>query len=572
MFTDSYLWSDGFSQSATITVTVEDAAPGFEGQYKWNYQVVSDSYEDIPGTGYENFTIPLKDPEEYGIDGAQLTVGNIGTDRPGWVGDVGLSPAHPLFSQDLDIWWVNEAGSPIEFGQSANFWFTTVPTTISSGTGRTQIIPTGIAMGINGTIAAPVAPDPLKATILDDEAPLPPDDGLVSLREAIGYANTKAVANPNKTFNITFGPKVQQGRISLTSELTINANTTIIGTDKLGVVGMNGDDRCRVFTIGQNRIVTIENLWMYNGGTTTQDPNGGVIKLETGSNLTLRKCLVTDGKAEGDGGGIWVGTNAILTLTATHVSYNIAKGNGGGIASANAKEIWILGTAGQQSVIQANTAEKDGGGVWFTGAGAVNQTKLTIDRTKIHYNSAEGKGAVGGNGGGLYLEWSGNTTNNKPVSIERTEITNNFTWKGYAGGIYLRASTTFGTGVKVLDSRAGMKDGIGILAFPSTKNDFNGVEIKGCRYVDPNPPPSSPHVGGEGGELVSEVFLDPEDDPDYLPSAIYISEGAEFVLSGAIIEDNDGVGVRGMVISLGSNYVENSLSSSSGWTGTDVVT
>ena len=55
-------------------------------------------------------------------------------------------------------------------------------------------------------------------------------------------------------------------------------------------------------------------------------------------------------------------------------------------------------------------------------------------------------------------------------------------------------------------------------------------------------------------------------------SAVYVELGAEVILSGCEITGNDGHGVVGFVTSLGYNIVDNSITSSAGWIGSDTVT
>lgn len=426
----------------------------------------------------------------------------------------------------------------------------------------------------------------LTVTTLTDV--IDPNDGVLSLREAIAAVNN---AVPTTVHRITFGPGAQEGFISLVpnqGELIVTEKVIIKGpgANKVEVWGHDGEGAdIRVFTIaGPGKTVEIEDLAIKKGSAIDEDPNGGGIKVLDNCNLILRRCDVSLNGADGDGGGIWVGQNGYLELRGTTVQINSAQGNGGGIAAVNPRQVWVVATAMQWSDINYNSAERTGGGLYLYGTGDINpnQAKLIIDQAKFDHNTARGWDSEGtpnglGHGAGLYLEWTGNTTNNKAVDISRAEITNNYAITGRGGGIYVRADTKFGAGVKVNDNWAGRKDGEGIyVSAPAKVDGQNALEVKRNLYMPPQPPP-----GGEGGELdpdpgdpisTPETPIDPEDDPNYLPSAIYIEEGAEFLLAGAVIEDNDGHGVRGIVISLGNNYVENSLTTSSGWIATDTVT
>jgi hypothetical protein len=157
VFSDTYEWS-GFFGAATVVVTVTEDAPGYEDQYLWNYQVTNHMFNDL-----EEFEVPVIDPDEYGFEGIRLVVGNFGSSQANWEGEVGNNPYGdvPFGNQDHRVCWhMVDTGFEIGTGQSADFWFTTVPTSITSGTGVTSAANGGFAPLVWGAVAAPVAPDP----------------------------------------------------------------------------------------------------------------------------------------------------------------------------------------------------------------------------------------------------------------------------------------------------------------------------------------------------------------------------------------------------------------------------
>ena len=103
-----------------------------------------------------------------------------------WPGEPYGSPTIPFGSEDQYIWWGDSGpDDPILPGGSADMWFTTAPTTITSGTGVVSSVVGGFGNLITGTIAAPTVPDPHTVWTKSDTGTT--NDGRVSLREAVGY-------------------------------------------------------------------------------------------------------------------------------------------------------------------------------------------------------------------------------------------------------------------------------------------------------------------------------------------------------------------------------------------------
>ena len=156
------------------------------------------------------------------------------------------------------------------------------------------------------------------------------DSGNGSLRQAILDAN----ANPNADV-IDFAPKLH-GTITLTGlELAITKNLDIEGpgANKLTI---SGDNASRVFEIGNGATVTLANLTIANGQTTSDytlsedlvpssdELGGGGILNNAGAKLNLTSCAVVNNQAKAGhkldvfGGGLLnLGTTTVTSCTFT---------------------------------------------------------------------------------------------------------------------------------------------------------------------------------------------------------------------------------------------------------------
>lgn len=223
-------------------------------------------------------------------------------------------------------------------------------------------------------------------------------DGDCSLREAIRSANLDTAVdqctagNGADTILLTTGtyklslsnngnPEDQsiKGDLDITDDVVIegiSANDTLI----------NGNQVDRVFHILGGSYVTIKNLTIKNGNSTTSGLGGGGILVEGSAQLSLSNIIITSNQSATVGGGI---------------------DNFGG-------SVIII-----DSIIQNNQA-KIGGGIF-------NDGTLDIYRTLIAYNTATGSG-TDVDGGGL--------DNAGEAYLENTTISNNSAPSGSGGGVF----------------------------------------------------------------------------------------------------------------------------------------
>ncbi len=199
----------------------------------------------------------------------------------------------------------------------------------------------------------------------------------------------------------------------------VNAASTIVQSNASVT-----DAFARVFTIDNNKTVTLENMTIRHGNT--NGAGGGIFNNGT---LTVNNSTISNNISNGHGGGIH--NNNSLTINNTTISDNQSRnGNGAGIRNNAIGDTLSI----NNSIVANNSATKNGGGIsnnagtttitnsliinnsTTVGAAGVNTSgtsgNLIITNSTISGNTA------GTNGGGI-LQGTGNTT------ITFSTITNN---------------------------------------------------------------------------------------------------------------------------------------------------
>lgn len=255
-----------------------------------------------------------------------------------------------------------------------------------------------------------------------------------SLRGAMIKANEDTASD-----TITLG----KGRYDLSDgELLVTSSMNIIGAGAKQSI-IDGKENGRVFritgiTAAAN--VTIEGVTITGGKTLASDEDGGGIKLEFFSTLSLIDSLVTDNQAN-DGGGLHLSFLSTLKLDRSTIRDNTADDNGGGIhlelnstatlahshvidnraASGggifNAKDCTL---ALAHSTLSGNAADDNGGGIH-------NNQTMFVTYSFITGNHADANATGHGNGGGIF-------NNERGAIITHSHITNNTAVHG--GGIF----------------------------------------------------------------------------------------------------------------------------------------
>ena len=226
--------------------------------------------------------------------------------------------------------------------------------------------------------------------------------------------------------------------------------------------------------------LTGKNLAKITGGTITENEatsnigNGG--GLLAWCQVEMTGGTITENKAA-DGGGVCVAKNKewaaglIMnggSIKGNHSEYRSGYGNGGGVYVDYSATL----TLNTGAIIDNNTADKDGGGIYSHGIITINDGKITNN--------------TGTRGGGIYNQWSNSGSS---ITMKEGEISGNKSTEGSGGGIY-NGSTLVMSGGSITGNTAG-KEGGGI----SQRGTFR---VSGNVYITGNK---------EEGGKVSNVFL-----------------------------------------------------------------
>ena len=189
-------------------------------------------------------------------------------------------------------------------------------------------------------------------------------------------ATSIALANTNAGAQIVFA--VQGTITNINSFPTITNNLSIIGPSNDSVT-ISGGGTLPIFTIASGGAVTLSNLNLINGSTTS----GGAAVNNAGV-MSIANCLFSNNFATSGGAISNAGT---MTIAASVFASNQAS-NGGAV--------WNAGTmAIQQSTFSNNLATLGFGG------GILNSSSLQISASTFFDNQAVGgEGEIGVNGGG----------------------------------------------------------------------------------------------------------------------------------------------------------------------------
>jgi hypothetical protein len=224
--------------------------------------------------------------------------------------------------------------------------------------------------------------------------------------------------------------------IVLTSgAVVIKKSITITGAGaSLSVVDGNNADR--VFDVSDDGVthpaVTIADLTITHGKTTTL-PGGGGVVLRDSDTLHLTRVLVTaNSTIGGDAGGGVSDRDGTLTIDHSTISGNTSGSDGGGVATITLQVASAPLATISDSTVSGNTTPfgRSGGGIANTGT-------MTIERSTISGNTA-GRG-----GGGVVSQ---NTLGPGALTLVDSTVTGNHAPTGgfEGGGVYINAGSAGG--------------------------------------------------------------------------------------------------------------------------------
>nr|OEJ72561.1 hypothetical protein BH720_23960 [Desertifilum tharense IPPAS B-1220] len=294
-----------------------------------------------------------------------------------------------------------------------------------------------------------------------------PNDGLVTLREAILAANSNSTTDLGDTgtgndtiiFDI---PGIAPYTLTLANSINITSNLQINGLGEDNLI-ISGNNATQIFNIGNNSTVTLRDLTLANGNIAAGF--GGAIN--NSGNLTLINSTIRDSAAGLGGGGIHNNASGTLIFDNSRLQNNRVSlvGDGGGLNNQggrvelnnslianNTSLINGGGIFNQNGIISVNqgrfsdnVASGDGGGIWNGLQGSIDIFAGTFSNNQA------------GNGGAIYnAEASQTIINNSQIGtlnngnrasngggirnlgildIQNSQIVNNHATGGEGGGI-----------------------------------------------------------------------------------------------------------------------------------------
>jgi hypothetical protein len=253
------------------------------------------------------------------------------------------------------------------------------------------------------------------------------DAGAGSLRQAITEVCDGGVIN--------FQPGLT-GTITLANPLTVSKSVTITGPGA-AVITVDGNNTVAILTVtGGSFTVNLSGMTF----TRANPPSGGAINLTNlNNNMTLTGMVLTDNHstslsngggaifnvgtlnvidsvitantASFEGGGIHNATSAQLTVTRSTISGNTALAEGGGIYNGNATAITI-----NDSTISGNSTSTQGGGIF----GRANITNSTISGNHATNAGQSSGGGIFGGGTWTNVTIASNTSANTSGGVNQS--------------------------------------------------------------------------------------------------------------------------------------------------------
>jgi Bacterial Ig-like domain (group 3)/MBG domain (YGX type)/Domain of unknown function (DUF4214)/Right handed beta helix region len=286
---------------------------------------------------------------------------------------------------------------------------------------------------------------------------LAPGVGILSLREAVGFANFDITGNANVTFNSGVFTGGQKITLTLGSLELNNASETETITGPTTGLTLDGGGTSGVFQIDAGATAAISGLTITHGSSV----NGGGVSND--GTLTLTNCTISGNFAAQSGGGLYDGANAAVTLTNCTISGNSATQNGGGVYDGAHATATMT-----NSTISGNSTVNYGGGLYVGAYGAATLTNCTVSGN----TSKEGGGinnalgatvtlsssTIGGNASGF----GGGVLNFGTLTLSQSTVASNSA--SYAGGgVYsvTGTTTTLGNTIVAGNTSSGATDLIG---------------------------------------------------------------------------------------------------------------
>ncbi|MGI0484076.1 choice-of-anchor Q domain-containing protein [Pantanalinema rosaneae CENA516] len=376
------------------------------------------------------------------------------------------------------------------------------------------------------------APPPITFTVTSTADTEDPNDGVLTLREAIALAN--AAGDPN-VINFALGAGAHT--ITLSGRQLAITNPAII--DGGGQITISGNNRSRIFETSSS--VRLLGLTIANGSAFRA---GSILNTATG-HLTLTNSTIRQSNAAVGGA---ITNEGFLNLNNSTLHNNTAATSGGGID--NHGRLWVI-----SSTLSGNRAGLDGGAIWN------NTGSVIVQNSTITLNVADSDNDGLGNGGGI-LNTAGtvsvkssiiagnvDTPNNSGVGSIHPDVAGNFSDSGdnligdRTGSIGFTASPLVGTSTNRINPRlSALRDNGGYTwthalqadSLAIDAGDRYGVFLTDQRGVQRSTPADIGAYEAAFAQFTVDTLLD-ADDGNFSAGNASLREAIRYINEGGII-------------------------------------
>jgi len=302
--------------------------------------------------------------------------------------------------------------------------------------------------------------------------------------------------------NVTFNCGANPVTITVTSQKTINVDTTIDGG---GLVTIDGGNNVRIFTIpNANHLtpgshLTLQNITVANGYSTGV---GGGVYVERWSSLTVENSTFT-GNYGHNGGGIgtngWEGIGATVIVSGSTFTNNVATapgisggGNGGG-------GIYVAG--GSTATVTGSTFTNN----QASNGGAIHILLSNLLVTNVTFNNNDANNSAGGGGGGaIYMDGTKDMAGE--IRVVDSQFNGNMT-NQLGGAIF---SYPEGTGsahisTSIFDENVSSNRGMGGGIYHQSANHVALMTIDDTLFVNNRAIATAANQAGQGGAIWSTL-------------------------------------------------------------------
>ena len=236
--------------------------------------------------------------------------------------------------------------------------------------------------------------------------------------------------------------------------------------------------------------ITIENLGVKNGNTSSALNGGGVFIDKITGLVTLKNLIIENNYSGKNGGGVGIDGSFANIIECTIKNNSAATSGGAIVISPNGTAAIDCITNISQSLIHNNTA-LNGGGIYINASNSnAYKTTVNIENSTISNNSATSGSTLAG-GGAIYTQ-NGTTSGLGTLKLVHTTVYNNTHVSLIKAGIQFGGTTGSVTNFSAYNSIIVGNDDLSVATGPKAINfaNANTTNVVNCILGGTNSPPT----------------------------------------------------------------------------------